>query len=84
MDDQLLDAVDVADRLKVSLATVRAWTRLTDIPRIKLGRLTRFKFSDVLAWVESGKASLAQRATSPTRRTASARTRTDRKPPRAA
>lgn len=49
----LLDAADLAEKLKVKKPTVRFWCRTTDIPRLKLGRLVRFDYDEVLAWLRS-------------------------------
>lgn len=57
----LATARDVAERYRVKLPTVRAWVRLTDIPVIRLGRLTRFEIEEVDAWIRRGGASLARR-----------------------
>jgi excisionase family DNA binding protein len=49
--DDLIDAIELAQRLKLKLPTIRAWTRLTDMPRIQCGRLVRFQYSAVLEWL---------------------------------
>ena len=44
---------ELAKFLKISLALVRKWTRLTDIPHIKVGRVVRFDRNEVLAWLKA-------------------------------
>jgi excisionase family DNA binding protein len=46
----LVDACELARRLAVKVPTIRAWTRLTDIPRTRCGRLVRFDYENVLSW----------------------------------
>jgi excisionase family DNA binding protein len=43
-------AKSLAEFLNVSLAAVRKWTRLTDMPRVKIGRSVRFQRESVLEW----------------------------------
>ena len=38
--------------------TIRNWIKKTDIPAHKIGRLWKFKFSEVDEWVKSGKSAL--------------------------
>ena len=38
--------------------TIRNWIKKTDIPAHKIGRLWKFKFSEVDEWVKSGNAAL--------------------------
>ena len=54
MSGQVLDtAEDLAKFLQVSLASVRKWTRMTDIPRVRIGRAVRFDRTAVLEWQEA-------------------------------
>jgi excisionase family DNA binding protein len=46
----LLNAQQTADYLGVSLATIRKWTHLGFIPRIKLGGTVRFDRDVIDAW----------------------------------
>lgn len=52
-DDELIDAAELGRRLSVKLPTIRAWCRLTDLPRIQCGRLVRFNYSEVLEWLQT-------------------------------
>lgn len=49
-----LDAI--AEHLGVSTDTVHRWIRAQKIPVHRVGRLWKFKVSQVDAWVEAGKA----------------------------
>lgn len=50
MDTRLFTAEALAPELRVSVATLRAWTR-QGCPYVSLGRrLVRFKIEDVLKW----------------------------------
>jgi phage terminase Nu1 subunit (DNA packaging protein) len=53
MPEEILTARELKDKLKVSLAVVRKWTR-SGMPCRKLGgRLVRFELSSVLTWLET-------------------------------
>jgi len=60
----LLNATEVATMVGVKVPTVRKWCLSSDIPRLNLGRLVRFKLADVLAWIDQGGPSCTQRPTS--------------------
>ena len=47
-----------AEYLGVTKDTIRSWIKKTDIPAHKIGRLWKFKFSEVDEWVKSGKSAL--------------------------
>lgn len=52
-DDELLTINEVAELLRVPLATVRYWRHLGAGPRgFRLGRNVRFWRSDVYLWIE--------------------------------
>lgn len=51
--ESLDDADSLVAKLKIKKPTVRLWTRTTDMPRIRVGRLVRFRYSDVIRWLES-------------------------------
>jgi excisionase family DNA binding protein len=52
--DHLLALPEVAARLSVSSALVRRWGARGVLPRVKLGRLTRYRASDVARLVAEG------------------------------
>ena len=49
---------ETAEYLGVTKDTIRSWIKKTDIPAQKVGRLWKFKFSEVDEWVKSGKSAL--------------------------
>lgn len=59
-NDQSAVSLDTADSFAnfahISVAQVRKMTRLTSMPRVKIGRAVRFDRAKVLAWLE-GRAS---------------------------
>jgi excisionase family DNA binding protein len=61
--ERLLDTVEIAEQLNMSVSTIRKWVHFKFIPHIKLGRAVRFREKDVEAWIEErtekGRASLA-------------------------
>jgi len=50
----LLSVKQVAERLSCSEAAVRKWAYRRQLPAVKVGRLTRFRFSDVEALITRG------------------------------
>jgi phage terminase Nu1 subunit (DNA packaging protein) len=52
MLEEMFTALELKDKLKVSLPAIRKWTQ-KGMPCKKLGgRLVRFEMSSVLAWLE--------------------------------
>lgn len=49
---------EAANHLGVTVVTVRNWIKKTDIPAHKIGKLWKFKFSELDAWVKSGKSAM--------------------------
>ena len=47
---------EVADHLKVSEDTVHRWIATRSMPAHRIGRVWRFKLSQIDAWVENGEA----------------------------
>ena len=47
-----------AEYLGVTKDTIRNWIKKTDIPAHKIGRLWKFKLTEVDEWVKSGKSAL--------------------------
>jgi excisionase family DNA binding protein len=52
--DALITADELAKHLRIAVSTVRAWVRLTDLPRYSVGRLVRFHLAEVLQWLQEG------------------------------
>lgn len=53
MNHQWVDAKKLAAALDVKLPTVRKWVHSTDIPHLKVGRLTRFQLAEVVEWLRT-------------------------------
>ena len=51
--EKLLTARQVSDLLEVKVSTVYDWIRRGQIPYVKLGRLVRFKKTEIFRWVDS-------------------------------
>jgi excisionase family DNA binding protein len=51
---------EISQYLGVTKDTVRAWIKKTDIPAHKVGRLWKFKISEVDEWVKSGKGAFSK------------------------
>ena len=49
---------ETAEYLGVTKDTIRNWIKKTDIPAHNIGRLWKFKFSEVDEWIKSGKSAL--------------------------
>ena len=49
MEESLLTARELAERLKIKYQTVLVYARRGIIPSVKIGTLIRFRWSDVLA-----------------------------------
>lgn len=47
---------EIAQHLGVSEDTVHRWIRAREMPAHKVGRLWKFKMTEVDSWVKSGKA----------------------------
>lgn len=57
-DDNWIDIEDTASYLGVSKDTIRNWIKTTDIPARRIGKLWKFKRSELDEWVKSGKSAL--------------------------
>ncbi|MPN46456.1 hypothetical protein SDC9_194042 [bioreactor metagenome] len=49
---------NAAKHLGVTKDTVRTWIKKTDIPAHKIGKLWKFKLSELDEWVKSGKSAI--------------------------
>ncbi len=47
---------DIAEHLGVTIETIRNWIKKETIPCHRVGKLWKFKISEVDAWVTSGQA----------------------------
>ncbi|MGB3975884.1 MAG: helix-turn-helix domain-containing protein [bacterium] len=55
MNDRWLSVEEISKYLGVSLDTIYRWIEKRGIPAHKVGRLWKFKISEVDEWVRSGK-----------------------------
>ena len=49
---------EAATHLGVTKDTIRNWIKKTDIPAHKIGKLWKFKLSELDLWVKSGKSAI--------------------------
>jgi len=54
MQDRWLSVEEIAAYLGVSRDTIYTWVGKTDFPAHKVGRLWKFKTSEIDAWVRQG------------------------------
>ena len=58
--DGYVSIEDAADFLGVSVPTLRQWLKKELLPAHKIGKLWKFKISELDAWVKSGKSNIGQ------------------------
>ena len=58
MNDLWIGINEAARYLGVSTETIRNWIKKTDIPAHKIGKLWKFKQSEVDNWVKSGRSAM--------------------------
>ena len=56
--DRWIGINELSEYLGVSTDTSRNWIKKTNIPAHKIGKLWKFKLSEVDAWVKSGNSSI--------------------------
>lgn len=49
---------EAADYMDVTKDTVRNWIKRTDIPAHKIGKLWKFKISELDMWIKSGRSAM--------------------------
>ncbi len=49
---------EAAEYMDVTKDTVRNWIKKTDIPAHKIGKLWKFKKSELDAWIKSGRSAI--------------------------
>ena len=49
---------EAAEYMDVTKDTVRNWIKTTDIPAHKIGKLWKFKKSELDAWIKSGRSAI--------------------------
>ncbi len=57
-EDKWISLEDAANYMDVTKDTVRNWIKKTDIPAHKIGKLWKFKKSELDEWIKSGKSAL--------------------------
>lgn len=57
-EDSWIGVEAAAAYLDVTKETIRNWIRKTDIPAHKIGRLWKFKRSELDEWVKSGRSAI--------------------------
>ena len=59
MDDNYTSLEEAAEYLNIKPVTLRKWIKQkTDLPAHQIGRLWKFKRSELDAWVKSGKSAM--------------------------
>ena len=58
IEDKWIGLEEAAEYMDVTKDTVRNWIKKTDIPAHKIGKLWKFKKSEIDEWIKSGKSAL--------------------------
>ena len=58
IEDGWIGLEDAAKYLDVRKDTVRSWIKKTDIPAHKIGKLWKFKRSELDEWIKSGRSAM--------------------------
>ena len=58
IEDKWIGLEEAAEHMDVTKDTVRNWIKKTDIPAHKIGKLWKFKKSEIDEWIKSGKSAL--------------------------
>ncbi len=56
--DNYINLDEAAEYLGIKPVTLRNWIKKTDIPARKIGKLWKFKRSELDEWVKSGKSAI--------------------------
>ena len=59
--ERLLSLEEISKHVGCSKDTIRAWIKKDTIPYHKVGRMYKFKISEVDAWIESGQSADADK-----------------------
>ncbi len=60
-EDKWIGIEEAADYMDVTKDTVRNWIKKTDIPAHRIGKLWKFKKSELDEWIKSGNSALKAR-----------------------
>ena len=58
IEDKWIGLEEAAEYMDVTKDTVRNWIKKTDRPAHKIGKLWKFKKSEIDEWIKSGKSAL--------------------------
>lgn len=58
IDENCISIMEAAKHLGVTKDSIRNWIKKTDIPAHKIGKLWKFKKSELDEWVKSGNSAL--------------------------
>ena len=58
MNEKWSSLEETAEYLGVTKDTIRSWIKKTDIPAHKIGKLWKFKRSELDSWIKSGKSAI--------------------------
>lgn len=58
--DGYVSIEEAASFLGISIPTLRQWLKKEILPAHKIGKLWKFKISELDAWVKSGKSNISQ------------------------
>jgi excisionase family DNA binding protein len=58
VNENWISIKEAAEHLGVKIDSIRKWIKKTDIPAHKIGKLWKFKKSELDEWVKSGRSAL--------------------------
>ncbi len=58
VNENWISITEAAEHLGVTKDSIRKWIKKTDVPAHKIGKLWRFKKSELDEWVKSGKSAM--------------------------
>lgn len=58
VNENWISITDASEHLGVTKDSIRKWIKKTDIPAHKIGKLWKFKKSELDEWVKSGKSAI--------------------------
>ena len=56
--EKYISIEDAAEYLGVKPSTIRSWIKIKDMPAHKVGKLWKFKKSELDEWINSGKSAI--------------------------
>lgn len=57
-NDKWIGITEVAEYIGVNKDTIRNWIKTTDIPAHRIGKLWKFKQSELDEWIKSGRSAM--------------------------